>query len=535
MAFTVQNALSLSSMSQGTVVAGASGLSHVISSVTVLEIPDDTDFLEPNLLALTSFYAIANDPERQLATVELLNKHHIAGLLVFNVGSKNAVPELSKDLCDLCDTFGLPLIQMPPNISYYNIFYEVMNCLLSPHADAPKTDALTYETYINQLLYISDSYAALLSNFSQAIHHEVAFFNHNHKCVFPESGTIADISCSHLRASALSYLKKHDREYIVTIGANHFQIIPVVHQGSYCGSIVLANIGIPIAQNTRFLIEQTKKALYISVFNSNRMYMHHEKQCSEFFMDLLDGNYSSTRQLISRANELDLRIESITGILVMQLYEASDSAPLPDYAPLQSKFYHRAQQIFAGDNIVNLPEKGQLVVLTSKENSSAKYLPRFSRLFLSELSEKEKPVIGIGPACTGPESIPLCYDKAVSAIHLRSHLQDSDFVANYNHLEVYDILFKSLSHEQAQAIVTPLLAPVRTYDKEHHTQLEETFLHLVIGNKSTSQVAEELFLHKNTVLQRKAKIQHLYTFDPFAPNLVLQFEIAFLLRNLFEL
>lgn len=533
MFITVQDAMKFPCMSQGTLIAGQNGLLNSIRSVTVLEIPEAESFLETGLLALTSFYAIANDPDAQIRTIRLLCKHHAAGLLVFNVGRENALPEISHELCKLCDTHGLPLIQMPDNISYYNIFYEVMYFLLYPSEKACKPDALTSETYINRLLYLNDSCSTLLSNFRLSIHHEVAFFSHNHKCVFPENGVIADISCDLLRTKALVYMKKHDREYEVTIGINHFLIIPVIQQSTYCGSIVLANIKKPLSQSDQFLIELTKKALYISVFNSNRFYLRREKQYREFFMNLLDRNYNSRQQLISLANELDLQIESVSGILVICMYEIDDSASSLNYAPLQSKLYHQAQEVFADDIIINLPQKRQLVVLSSKENAATQYLPRFSRFFLSNLMKEEKPVMGIGPVCTDLEHIPLCYKKAVDAVHLRSLLQINDLVANYDCFRVYDILFKSLTREQAEAIVSPLLSPVRAYDEKHNSELETTFSGLLTGQKSTARVAEELFLHKNTVLQRKAKIQSLYPFDPFSPTWILQFEIAFLLKNMY--
>lgn len=538
MPLTVQNALELDAISRGTVVAGHSGLSNVIESVTVLEIPDATDFLEPNLLALTSFYAIADNLPRQISTVRLLHKHHAAGLLMFNVGREGAMAELPEELCRLCDELGLPLILMPMDASYYSVFYVVMDRLLNTQAMKLANSMQIYESYINQLLNINDTYSSLLSTLSRFIQCEVALFNHNHKWIYPNSKVLAGVGFQTLKNHFMPYLEKHEQEYSVKIGENCFTVIPVMHKNMYCGSIVIANIRTPISELDRLVIVQTQKALCITVFNTERLHSHHQKLCYDFILDLLVGNYSTKHQALSQARELGLEVEGVSGILVagaFDYYRMTEERSA-SFASHLEDIYAQAQRIFAEDIVIKHREKGQVVVLTSKPNASEKYLPSSAKLLLASLdAQSEVPTIGIGPACAGLEGIPFCYEKAVSIMHISDRLFCEPRCASYDVLEVYDIIFKSISKEQAKKIAVRLLAPVRLYDNAHNAQLEQTFAQLILGNKSTVQVAEEMFIHKNTVLQRRIKIQSLYSFDPFSPDTRLQFEIAFLLRNLFDL
>ena len=79
------------------------------------------------------------------------------------------------------------------------------------------------------------------------------------------------------------------------------------------------------------------------------------------------------------------------------------------------------------------------------------------------------------------------------------------------------------------------MGSVEQYDKINNSQLSETFFQLLVNNVSTSQVAQQMFLHKNTVLQRKGRIASFYDRDPFEGPNHLQYEVAVILKKLFEL
>ena len=102
-------------------------------------------------------------------------------------------------------------------------------------------------------------------------------------------------------------------------------------------------------------------------------------------------------------------------------------------------------------------------------------------------------------------------------------------------MRLYDLLFNSINESEAARIVNSLLEPLRRYDKTYNANLEQTFCALLQNNDSTAQVAETMFLHKNTVLQRRNKIVSLYKSDPFASPERLQFELALLLQRIFDL
>ena len=102
-------------------------------------------------------------------------------------------------------------------------------------------------------------------------------------------------------------------------------------------------------------------------------------------------------------------------------------------------------------------------------------------------------------------------------------------------MRIYSLLFNNLPVEHVLAIILDYLEPVRDYDLRYNANLEETFEALLHYYGQTTLVADAMFVHRNTVLQRRNKIISLYENNPFESPHRLQFEIIFLLKRIFDL
>ena len=78
------------------------------------------------------------------------------------------------------------------------------------------------------------------------------------------------------------------------------------------------------------------------------------------------------------------------------------------------------------------------------------------------------------------------------------------------------------------------MEPLRSYDKSTNSCLEKTFLMLLECDMDTTLVSKKMYLHKNTVLQRKKKIAELYQGNPFDLINRLQFQFVRILRDLID-
>ena len=143
MSITLKDCLALPSMSFGTVIAGASGLDRIVSSVSVLEFFEhesyDLDVFTPNELVLSAFYDFKNDVKMQCEAIKDLSNTGSIALVLFYVGK--ILPYVDKKLIQTADEQGFPLIVLKNDsyrIKYSDIITSINGTAISTMEELSK-------------------------------------------------------------------------------------------------------------------------------------------------------------------------------------------------------------------------------------------------------------------------------------------------------------------------------------------------------------------------------------------------------------
>ena len=376
------------------------------------------------MLTLSSFYAIATDFRRQLDTIRVLNDHHIAALLIFNVGRLGSMPYLSKEMLALCDELGLPLIVMPSDVSYYSVFKPIINHLLDQQLAKLQNSVEIYETYMNQLVAGSNAYSSMLDTLSRFIRHEIIFFNHNQRYLYStnkKNRTVLDLRAVNALQEYLGERENDNfQERQWEINGLSFLIIPVTQRDSYYGSMAIENMQLPLTDTDRLAIAQTCKALCISLLSYERMDERLFSETQDFLRDLLIGNIHSLPQINAQAQKLRLNLSGVTGLLLASVFypEEARQSRENDHK-LRWALVEKIRNLLPNDQVVLLEEEQQIAVLTSVPNSAEKYLPTSARIISASFQANYAPVtIAVGPPCVDLGALSECYRKASRAIHI---------------------------------------------------------------------------------------------------------------------
>ncbi len=119
---TLREVLATSSFHDTEVLAGASGLDRVVSSVNVMENPDILPWVKSRELLITVGYSLAGR-EKDLATlVEDLAGQDLAG---FGVKLGPYVTEIDTDALAAADQLGFPILSLPPTVSFDDLIADV--------------------------------------------------------------------------------------------------------------------------------------------------------------------------------------------------------------------------------------------------------------------------------------------------------------------------------------------------------------------------------------------------------------------------
>lgn len=140
MSVTIADLLKLPSLSNAEVVAGQAGLTKIVASVSVLEYAEPTalqdDLFKNNEfygseIVITGFVHIKDDVEAQCQTIRRLHEVGEVGLIIYYVGI--FLPCIDEKVTKLADELGFSLICMPKNrmdLRYSEVIYEVIEAIL---------------------------------------------------------------------------------------------------------------------------------------------------------------------------------------------------------------------------------------------------------------------------------------------------------------------------------------------------------------------------------------------------------------------
>ncbi|MBC7340761.1 MAG: PucR family transcriptional regulator [Firmicutes bacterium] len=121
-------ALQVGKLRRARVLAGHQGLGRMIEHVDVIEMPDIRPWVKPNILYLTSFYAIRDNPAAQQDLIRYLAGHGAAALVLDTQSFLRGAPAEVLRAADACH---FPVIEIPEDASYIDIITPVLEAVFS--------------------------------------------------------------------------------------------------------------------------------------------------------------------------------------------------------------------------------------------------------------------------------------------------------------------------------------------------------------------------------------------------------------------
>ncbi|ENE8478571.1 PucR family transcriptional regulator [Listeria monocytogenes] len=140
MSVKLADLMKLPSLKEARVVSGKSGLSKLVSSISVLEYTEvalleddlfDNDEFYGSEIVVSAFVNIREDVEAQCRTIERLHKVGEVALILYYVGI--FVPKIDQKLIDFANELDFTIIVMPENemsLRYSEVIYEVVEAIV---------------------------------------------------------------------------------------------------------------------------------------------------------------------------------------------------------------------------------------------------------------------------------------------------------------------------------------------------------------------------------------------------------------------
>lgn len=550
MNFTVEDILKIEPLIAGKLVAGTDGLSNEVCGVTVLEvswieIPEGQAFTTSGDLVVSSMYSVMNSVEEQIQTVRMLKEQNASGLILCHIGM--VIKELSPRLIDECNRLALPLIIMPPYVGYSAIISVVSSLVLTQKNQVLGNKVEIYDSIIDLLLHQHSNHS-IITNLSRLIGCRTLYFNHNLRA--EERGGLPDDYLTYIRnqirKNVLAFMDSYEEIMIPGYQSGPpLLLYPLYSNILYYGVIVIEKEH-ELSDLDKAAILQTKNALYIMHLNKTDVFEYRTRLLTEYIDDLIHNYCSNEQLMLNRSSSVGHNLIHTHAVIVVDIFGFETLASQLDEQKIQTlkqefmghieTFIRRISPESIGCNISdkyvilfteNLPREKAHTRLEYIGNQIHESLQKHTQL---------KASVGIGSYCQHFSEIKHSYESALTAITISNRIYKRPRIVFSNELPVYRFMKHSVQGMESlcRQLENELLEPLRTYDKNTNSCLEETYRILLECDLDTNLVAQKMYIHKNTVLQRKKKISELYQQDPFDLTNRLQFQFIRILNDLID-
>jgi len=139
---------------------------------------------------------------------------------------------------------------------------------------------------------------------------------------------------------------------------------------------------------------------------------------------------------------------------------------------------------------------------------------------LLQLAQREEIIIGISWPFSDINQFKSHFHQAVAAVKYSQYLEKTCSVISYTDVSYYDLLQNYSGQIPLENFCHPALKVLRKYDDKNNTELYVTLRTYLECNKNLQATAKSLFIHRNSLAYRIARIKELTGIDLDNINLI---------------
>jgi purine catabolism regulator len=578
---TVREAMKLEPLGAAVVLGGRAGLDRVITNVTVLETDDAPRLLTGNELLVSSFYATHNDVNAALRWLNELSGRGCAGVILCYIGRyfKGDVEALARR----ADELELPLITIPNNedILYSDIISAVLAELLYRQTRRLEY-ALSVHNRLSEEALMGADLQTLISSLSKLLHSTVIMADPDLSIVAThpfgsEGRTLLHrlLADGHWRPEILPpaedpagpSLLERLREAIGRDGRSadpwfDVSIEPIQVEHAAAGHLMAFKCGEVIDEIHEYALKVGVTVIALERMRAGSVRETERRLQGDFLDDVVHWLVKSPEMIMSRAQALGLDLQDKRVVMVVSIDDpgvAGESGSAANAAPCREEVYRLVQGVVRRESHRNMvvSRGSRLMVLLDVEadllssSSIKEQAISLGRLVLKEFSAGQarglcrcsyasgdgcgvELSIGIGSTSRNFTGLHQSYADALQAIEVGRRLFGSGHVTHVDDVSLYSILNFVAERKEARQMVDEVLGPLRAYDAINGTDLLKTLEMVCLSGECSSEVARKLYIHRNTLAYRQARIKEVLGFDPFSGQGRIRLDMALMLDKLIQ-
>ncbi|MDF2679610.1 MAG: PucR family transcriptional regulator [Brevibacillus sp.] len=499
--FTVERLLQLPLFNGVRVMAGASGVSKEIYYIDNMETPTLTGFLRPNELILTTGYSFRHEPTM---LCRLLDEMHRVGGTAVGIKTKRFIQEVPQEALEKSNLYGIPLFDIPLEVTFIDMTHTVIDQILNRQA-----------FLLREVREINQQFTNLVLN--RRTTELVVLIGHLLGCeaaVLNEDGEVE--SCT-TRFSGTDFVEKRP----VQVGSKVMGYLAISRE---------------LGEQERFeemCLDHAITVLAIEFTIRQSQQLQREREQESFLVELFSGSSHQEDLLRYRAQQLGIPLGRFSYVMVLQIRaraekQSRDESLTRMYNLLVQRVnkpgVYTRKGVFINDSLIVLCTT--VHDTAEKQRAEAEQLVHELMAQAEEIPANTQLYVGIGGIREWLSDVPASRQEAHKALEIGQHTQPKQKTVHFHEVLVEDLLLDAAGHPVLTALTSMLIEPVVAYDKEYGTELLATLSAFLRSGGNTKRVAEELFIHRNSVLYRLDRVSEIIQNDLNDPEVRFRLDVA---------
>lgn len=527
---SVRNILTLLIPRDAQLVAGGEGLDRQVTWATRMRARLPAfESVRGGELALLSLSQLRRIDETLPHLLSSLHKEHVAAIAV----AAASLESLGKDTLALADQLHLPLILLPLTTSLEEIEREVITFVVSFRGEIERK-ATEISHQLMQLSVQGAGLPGVCEHLARIRSKWVTLQDADQQILYQASppgdapALPIPLTDEHLAIKGLTRIT-----------------VPIQIRHEVVGYLSLIGRDGNFDYLERLILGQVAPILALEFARERERSEVESRYSAEALMDVLQGNYQQSDEIIARARVLGYDLEVPQVVAIFEL--AQDEPEYPTGSP-QAQWSRRlrdelqrvwpagwisseARRVLAllpiSESNVEDESEIERAIFTRLERAQA-------RLQQSSASNGGLPLFtgGIGRLVTVVQRIPQSYREAQQALEIGQRLFGEGNLHSFARLGIYRLLYHLYGHEELTDFYQETLGPLLESDKHSNSALIETLEAFFRCNGNLSETARAMHLHRNSLLYRLGRIEELLGKSLEDAELRLSLQIALKIRHM---
>ncbi len=522
MTVTVEQVLKLGALSQARVLAGARGLNHAVTSVTVGEVPDIAEWLSGGEIVLSTMFALTNDTDRQRDFCRRIMAAEASALFV---KPKRFVGSFPLDILEIAEKRGFPIVEVPQEVRWTRIMQETMEVLIDRQASQLEKSQEIHRQLL-EVVISGGGWCEIASAAARLIEKPVLVLDVSLEALgvsadfpWPEAELHRLLDTPAVRAQFENLPRSPQKLMrLVEEGAPPLFAVPIVVSHSCLGYVGTITDRHELDEVEKVALEHAATVAAVEMARDQVRFETEVRLKGDFVDDLIGGRFSSEDSILRRASFLGCDLSHGATVVVADVDEfertmAERKLSEADVQRLKARLFSRCTRLVSEiepSSLVSLKSDRVIIFLTGPSAEDQKAIDRLIDRLQARAREVADLAVSVGVS-RFTDHLPglrKAFEEALAALKVGRKLQGGASVMHFEGVGSYKLLLSIWEHdpEELRSLYLETIDPVERYDRQNDSQLVKTLVTYLGNDENLSKTAGDLFAHRHTVRYRLQKI-----------------------------